>query len=236
MKTKLTIEDIRNPARKSGFDHVNRANGAAPRKALWRARLVGTSRKGATNIKFTGPIRETPEEAAQDYCDYINGLGDSVPSVVLNSHGHVRESVRRARNEEVAALNARLKEIEDEQNSASDHPGYVYLIGEQGRDEFYKVGHARTSAQNRMIGMQTSNGRTFVLIATIEGSPDDEKALHAKYIHNNHAGEWFYGSNELFAEFDADYDEWKASVTHITYEVGTQTGRLSCSEPNLSTI
>ena len=202
----LTIESIRNPRNNSGFSFVGSANAGVNGHGhignRWRAeKWIGKER-------WRGPVRRDPEEAAQDYCDYFNGLPELPATLILKTAGHEREVIERARNDERSKLLARLREIDDEENSASDHPGYVYLIREThschncGADEDrFKIGHARTSAQNRMIGLQTGNSRTFTLLATIEGSPEVERSLHAKYAKDNILQEWFYGTPELFEEF-----------------------------------
>lgn len=66
----LTIEDIRNPDRSSGFNGVgfDRQHKTKPYFAQKRL-LNGPSRKGS---HWFAPHRATAEEAAQDYCDFIN--------------------------------------------------------------------------------------------------------------------------------------------------------------------
>lgn len=71
----LTPKDIENPARKSGYDHVASPGGHGKGHGggkPWHG-IVRLSH--VPNKYWHGPRRDTPEEAAQDYCDYINGLG-----------------------------------------------------------------------------------------------------------------------------------------------------------------
>lgn len=76
-----TIEDIRNADRPSGFHHVNSATGgrmsARRNVQLWRAE-AGRSAKAGVRDGWRGPTRHTPEEAAQDYVDYVR-TGGRVP-------------------------------------------------------------------------------------------------------------------------------------------------------------
>lgn len=65
----LTIEDLRNDARPSGFDHVNPADRHGGPRAQGEAPLENGRRK-----RWHGPRRESVWEAAQDYCDYVNNL------------------------------------------------------------------------------------------------------------------------------------------------------------------
>jgi hypothetical protein len=70
----VTIEDIRNPSRQSGFEHVGNAT-TKGRTTRYRAQVGGT----AANA-WRGPSRKTAEEAAQDYCDYVNGQAQAPPA------------------------------------------------------------------------------------------------------------------------------------------------------------
>lgn len=207
----LTPNDIRNPDNISGYSYVHHAaseNNPA-NKPFQAQRRIGPG-NGNTGW-WKGKRRATAEEAAQDYCAYINGAGwqtEYQPRLPLRSAGHRRELIERARNEERMALQERLNDIDDEERSTTDHPGYVYLIGETDTDLAYKVGHARTSAQNRMITLQTGNPRVLVLIGVIVGGLELEAELHARYAGDNRLQEWFHGSHELFDEFGASYQEW----------------------------
>lgn len=77
----LTTEDIQNSARKSGFDYVGPNEKGGPtrngRRPSWRASR-GSRKTGTSGLEYgwRGPSRATPEEAAQDYCDYVNGPDD----------------------------------------------------------------------------------------------------------------------------------------------------------------
>lgn len=63
-----TIEDLRNPVRKSGFDHVG--TGAAG-KAFYASYGSKPHFAGEKTDGWRGPGRKDPAQAAQDYCDYI---------------------------------------------------------------------------------------------------------------------------------------------------------------------
>lgn len=77
----LTVDDIRNPKRKSGFNHVNtKASAGENRKKPWHAeagRTKGTVGPAGGRAGWRWVLRETAEEAALDYCDYMNG--DPIP-------------------------------------------------------------------------------------------------------------------------------------------------------------
>lgn len=81
---RLTPNDIWNPARKSQYNYVANHDGGSSRKPFYAQVGVGdTHGKGVGQPRWRGPRRATALEAAQDYCDYINGLTDLValPSV-----------------------------------------------------------------------------------------------------------------------------------------------------------
>lgn len=71
----LTPKDIENSDRKSGYRQVTYLK--ADKDSRWHGggkpykAYAGRGRKG----DWKGPRRATAEEAAQDYCDYVNGLG-----------------------------------------------------------------------------------------------------------------------------------------------------------------
>lgn len=68
----ITIDDLRNDERKSGFDHVNSAMGRNNIIPIWRAAAGGRA-VHTVGAAWRGPTRRTAKEAAQDYCDYVNG-------------------------------------------------------------------------------------------------------------------------------------------------------------------
>lgn len=80
MKKLMTVNDLRNPTCKSGFDHVNNAKGGSKPGSSnenwtpkWRA-TKGPRLVGKPHLDWRGPVRTSAHRAAQDYCDYVNGL------------------------------------------------------------------------------------------------------------------------------------------------------------------
>jgi Meiotically up-regulated gene 113 len=209
----LTVEDLRNPARVSGFNHVY-----GPRKD--RAYATYAARAGFSKDKnhpdWRGPRRATPEEAAQDYCDYMNG--QATPATpALKSAGHKRTviNVVNQASPELQKLREELRELERAERVQRGSQGYIYLIGETfGRaffdatldkgelvaDTAVKIGYS-DAPDARIAMLQTGNPRKLVLLGTIEGTLDDERALHAKYIKDNVLQEWFRPTQELLSEF-----------------------------------
>lgn len=203
----LTIEDIRNPARPSGFTGVERNryaenSGRAPFRAI---RVLQTK---PTQKFWHGPRRTAAEDAAQDYCDYMNG--QATPATpALKSAGHKRETPRPTASQSVQALRQKLSAALEAERQGRQ--GYLYLIGEcfdgtlpkSGhliRNQAVKIGYS-DAPDARIAMLQTGNPRLLVLLGTIKGTQENERALHVKYIDDNVLQEWFRPTRELLSEF-----------------------------------
>lgn len=182
----LTPNDLRNPSSASGYRHVGKSTGPKPYQAVTRYA------RGLTGSRAVGTRRATAEEAAQDYCDYVNN-GHAPPVVNLASAGHKQ---RPQRSRPAGTHTGRMSFAE---------PGYVYCIGEERRSHAVKIGFAR-DAEFRIADLQTGNPRKLVLLGVLRGTTADERDLHARFIADNVLGEWFTPTEELLAEFDIDSD------------------------------
>lgn len=192
----LTPDDIRNPARASGFDHVNNKN----RHGGYRGqsgRLGHPRYDGEPVGGWQGPRRDTAEEAAQDYCDYINGNPATPAKPALKSAGH---NGRRASLPDDPEIEAALGVLRDAKGQAAGKQGFVYCIGET-RGSYVKIGYS-TNPQARVAELQTGNPRQLWLMGVKPGTAEDEAALHQKYIKQNVLQEWFRPTKELLSEFD----------------------------------
>lgn len=188
----LTIEDLRNPLRASGYDHVN-ANGATD---SWRAASGAKPRtKGEVTALWRGPTRTSAAQAAQDYCDHVNG-NFIQPSFKLKSAGHPTKP-RKAAVRKDGKQRARPRKKEG--------PGYVYLMAE-AEDPMWtivKIGESESKPEYRLSGCQTGNGRPLTVIGWIytDKRLELETKLHRKYLKRNRLQEWFWSSRAIFAEF-----------------------------------
>lgn len=201
MKT-LTPADLVNPKRQSGYDHVS-ARLDRPTKTF----RADVNRGGQRNQRaFQGPRRRTALEAAQDYCNYVNG-GKAAASVALKSAGHKRPQRRKkAMNPKRAEAYRLLREADAEDGVTADKSGWVYLVAETGpiAGPAVKIGKT-TSAQpgDRLPGLQTGNQRPLTVLGAIK--TDDcqalERKLHARYYSQNELGEWFHPTPALLSEF-----------------------------------
>lgn len=204
----LTVNDIRNPKRKSGFDHVNSANsgvnGHGHNGDRWRAELR-TGPGSFSKNSWRGPTRRTSDEAAQDYCDYKNGLGASAPATLNYPQ---RPSVKRDTLKDDPEVAAALGVLKDARAQRQGKQGYIYCIGVKDDDYAVKIGYS-TNPVARVKELQTGNPRELVLVATMKGTEADEKALHQRHIKLNLLGEWFRKAPSLINEFGPKNKEAK---------------------------
>lgn len=186
----LTVDDLRNPERKSGFNHVHTLGSKTSPKP-WRA--TAGRHDLPEKPHWRGPRRKYPEQAAQDYCDRMNGLGVS-PTAQLKQAGHGGKRERLPRDPEVEAA---LGVLRDARAQRMGKKGYVYCISD---GEYVKVGHS-TNPKKRISELQTGNARLLRLVGTLEGKLEDEKAMQTKYAKYNILQEWFIPTPELLKEF-----------------------------------
>ena len=207
-----TIEDIRNPKRKSGFDHVGYHPARGGRKPRYHAQFNGPTGPGL-GASYMGPNRDTPEEAAQDAVDYKNGL-PATPAP-LKTAGHQYETPKVKVPSDIEAARGMIRDWKAQQQGK---PGYVYLIIEVldgGALIYGKIGYS-VNPKKRVAELQTGNPRLLKLHAMKRGTERDERALQRKYRELNVLQEWFWlghaRGKELLLEFDLDHngDPWGA--------------------------
>lgn len=181
--------DFKSAKNLSGYKYVVRAgNGAG-----WQASRNGGGRPDG----WRGPLRSSPEAAILDYCAYVNG--ESIPSVpTLRGVGHRYSVDNPERDPEVEAA---LGVLRDAKAQREGKKGYVYLIVDGSGHG--KIGYS-VNPHKRVAELQTGNPRRLTLRGCIEGSLEDERILHAKYIEQNVLQEWFILSDQLVAEFDLE--------------------------------
>ena len=203
----LTIEDLRNPKRKSGFSRVKEGsqpgpNGGGRCRPSWRASFGLIDGKHAH-----GPRRATPEAAAQDACDHMNGAGVSPPVALKQVNHPARQKVEAS--QEVKEAWETIKAAREA--NAKKETGYVYVLAEEGSMFAVKVGHSRQPFA-RPGDFQMGNPRKLLVVGVLEGTEADERALHQKYISDNVQGEWFRPSAPLLSEFDVTYHQYRLAV------------------------
>ncbi|WP_267422764.1 GIY-YIG nuclease family protein [Methylobacterium sp. GC_Met_2] len=70
----------------------------------------------------------------------------------------------------------------------------VYVIGSGGH---VKIGFTSKGARKRLAHLQIGSAEKLTLLATISGSVEMEKRLHACFAHLRTSGEWFRNTGEL---------------------------------------
>jgi hypothetical protein len=125
---------------------------------------------------------------------------NSKAAVPLKSANHPKPDKNSGPGPELAAARAVVRAAAAAKRLGV--PGHVYLAGEEGNLVYVKIGHTyQTPPEARLAGGQTFNPRKLVMLAKKPGTPEDEKALHAKYIRYNVLGEWFAFTPEMMKEF-----------------------------------
>lgn len=194
---KLTVEDLRNPERRSGFNYVAAVAGPSRGNAhpYFQAKWNSGGGERSDLPKFRGPARDTAEAAAQDYCDFRNGAQQSVGrlTVNLNRAGHHAKRVAKGA----------LRRKRSGRRRQAAKLGYVYCIGEEGSATAVKIGYAGTPTL-RIGSLQTGNPRKLVILGVLRGTKADERELHAEYQEHNILGEWFRPTARLLSEFDLE--------------------------------
>lgn len=187
----LTPKDLENLLSKSGFTHVL-VTPDPSRKKPYQAQSGG-GHKGKPELRWYGPRRATALEAAQDYCDYMNGTGVT-HAKPLKSAGHKRKRRSRANGPEVQSA---YSVIRDAKAAKEGDQGFVYLIAETDNDGavdmlwgYGKIGFA-LDPEERIIALQTGNPRKLRLVSYFPGTKDDERAAQQKWHSHNVLQEWF---------------------------------------------
>lgn len=207
----ITIEDLRNPNRKSGFEHVKISSAPGPRGGGGTTKYnAAVGAKKSPGDTWYGPRRATAEEAAQDYCDYINSNMVVVAAPKLKQANHPAPAKRKMDDEEREAraiIRAKQKARRE------GRVGNIYLVVETGDTSAVKVGHTYGDPpESRLNGGQTFNKRILVMVTYMEGSEAEERALHQKYVKDNILGEWFKATPEIVAEFGYSWGDFVAAV------------------------
>lgn len=207
----LTPDDLRDPSVASGYKYVGSASPGNKRPdgssyQFWRAKVQVQRERGLPGSRtvWSSKTFYDPRDAAQAYCDYINGQQRPQRPVKLNQPGHAKRDQQMVTDPEVADA---LGVLRDHRAQKAGRPGFIYCMTEADWASHpitafaVKVGYS-TNPKARVGELQTGNPRELVLLAYRPGTKPDEAALHAKYIKDNMVGEWFKPSIALLAEFD----------------------------------
>lgn len=193
-------KDIRNRTRASGYNYVQYH---VDRDRSTRSHPFRAEEGSRVGSRWRGPRRATALEAAQDYCNYMNGKG-ATPAPQLRSAGHKGKRSSLPSDPEVRAA---LGVLRDARGQRRGEQGYVYLVIEVNKGgglTYGKIGYS-TNPQARVAELQTGNPRKLRLHLSKPGTLADEAALHAKYAKQNVLQEWFRLTKPLLLEWDAEH-------------------------------
>lgn len=197
----ITPRDLRNPKGKTGYSYVQGDGSKTKPFQAFSYRSGGGRTRPA---EFLGSRRASAIESAQDFCDWFNGTPMNVPPA-LAAAGHEYTVDETDRDPEYQAA---LGVMRDRKAQRSGKQGYVYLIVEDVkprrgcvvRPMFGKIGYS-TNPQKRVAELQTGNPRLLKLYATIKGTEESERLIHARHIEDNVLQEWFRLTDAVLSEF-----------------------------------
>lgn len=88
-------------------------------------------------------------------------------------------------------------------NSKKNKNGYVYLLGDWGKEGTYKIGVTTGSIENRIKKLQTGNSGEIYIVNYYQTKYPFflEKWLHRKFFKENIKNEWFELDSEQVFSF-----------------------------------
>lgn len=123
-------------------------------------------------------------------------LGMPVATPLVRAQ-HTTRKTQAAKDPEVQAALGVLRDARAQRTGVN---GYIYCIAAKGDVYGVKIGYS-CKPEARCGELQTGNPRALALLAKIEGTVEDERRMHEKYIEDNILGEWFIPTKELLREF-----------------------------------
>lgn len=209
----LVVDSLVNPKKQSGYDYVTRAHSTGSKTELWCARK-GMFNAGTAATDWHGPCRRSPADAAQDYCDYVNGSNAHRPAPLRPSAGHAINKRKRKIHPKRAEAYRLLAEARADESKSDDASGYIYCIGEKGQPPAYarvKLGKSKDDPIYRLAGLQTGNSRILYVVASkkVANRHAAEKRLHDRFAAHCCTNEWFWAADildEVLAQFNIRSD------------------------------
>ena len=95
--------------------------------------------------------------------------------------------------------------------------GYVYLLGDSGKDSSFKIGVTRGSIEKRIKKLQTGNDNDIFLVAYYETKNPFyvEKMMHLKYFSKQILNEWYNLDAKDIASFQESCREIEDRVESL---------------------
>ena len=91
-------------------------------------------------------------------------------------------------------------------NENSDKKGYVYLLGDFGKEFMFKIGVTRGTIERRIKKLQTGNSSELYIVDYFQTEHPFfiEKWMHIKYSNKKILNEWFELTMEDMKNFKSD--------------------------------
>ena len=85
----------------------------------------------------------------------------------------------------------------------NEEKGFVYLLGDWERENFFKIGVTKGTIEHRIKKLQTGNASEIFMCSYFQTNHPFllEKELHTRYAPNRIRGEWFELSSEDASSF-----------------------------------
>ena len=95
--------------------------------------------------------------------------------------------------------------------------GYVYLLGEWGKDNHYKIGVTRGDVEKRIKKLQTGNSGEIYLVSKYETKHPFlmEKMLHVRFNVDKVLNEWFELKPEDVINFKKHCEEVETIIESL---------------------
>lgn len=93
----------------------------------------------------------------------------------------------------------------------SEKKGYVYLLGDLGKDKMYKIGVTRGTIERRIKKLQTGNSSEIYLVDYFQTEHPFfiEKWMHIQYGSKNVLNEWFEMGLDDMLSFKKNYQKFE---------------------------
>ena len=93
----------------------------------------------------------------------------------------------------------------------------VYLLGDSGKNDLYKIGVTRGSVEKRIRKLQTGNGGELYLIREYRTEHPflTEKLLHQKFCGKNEINEWYRLTDEDVLGFVDTCEDIESNIMSV---------------------
>ena len=92
--------------------------------------------------------------------------------------------------------------------------GVVYLLGDNLKEGYYKIGVTRGSVESRIKKLQTGNAGEIYLVNTFQTEHPFvlEKMLHTRFFEDKRLGEWFELTDDEVIDFTKTCEKLQKNI------------------------